>query len=193
VSNETVNMMLELTGVRPLLMHSATLADPLHRITRELASLTRKRDKTAADHEAIARVEWGGGLWLANGRPCIPAEAVDATFVEAARTRKKGKAAVAGFRCSAPAILQYEGPSTIEELWADERYRLRSSVTVNGKSRTIRTRPRFPEWRAMIEAECVTGLLEPDEVVALFEVAGFRIGLGDWRPKYGRFLVRRVP
>jgi hypothetical protein len=36
------------------------------------------------------------------------------------------------------------------------------------------------------------GLIEEDEVLELFKVAGFRIGIGDWRPRYGRFSVRRL-
>jgi hypothetical protein len=37
-----------------------------------------------ADHEAISRTEWFGGLWLDGGEPCLPAEALMATFVGAA-------------------------------------------------------------------------------------------------------------
>jgi hypothetical protein len=192
VKDEIKIVKLELTGTRPMLMHSARLADPLDKITRELAGLTRKRAKTIADYEVIARTEWGGCLWLSNGRPCIPPETVDAVFVKAARTRSRGPAAEAGFCCTGPALLQYDGPTDLEELWADEAFRLRLPVAVNGRNRTIRTRPRFAEWKAVIEAECVTGLIEEDEVLELFEVAGFRIGIGDWRPKYGRFSVRRL-
>jgi hypothetical protein len=190
--NDVVAVKIELTGQRPLLMHSSVLADPLHAVTRELAKLTCKRNKTIADHEAIARVEWGGSLWLSDGKPCLTAEAIEATFVAAAKTRNKGKIATAGFYCNGPSLLQYDGPTTAEELWADVTYRLRSSVTVNGRSRTMRTRPRFPEWKAVVEAEFLTGLLEIDEVLDLFAVAGFRIGIGDWRPKFGRFSVKRL-
>jgi hypothetical protein len=192
VTNHTVKMQIQLNGERPLLMHSSILADPLHPITRELSTLTRKRDKTGADHEMIARAEWGGGMWLAEGRPCIPAEAIEAAFVEAARTRKKGKAATAGFRCNAPALLEYNGPTSLKELWADERFRLRVPVCVNGGSRTIRTRARFPEWKTTLDAEYVPGLIEEDDVIDWFKIAGFRIGTGDWRPKYGRFSVKRL-
>ena len=188
----TKTLQIELRGERPLLMHSSVLADPLHPITRELAGLTGKRDKTVADHEMIARVEWAGGLWLDEGLPCIPSAAIEAAFVDAAKTRKRGKAAKAGFVCNGSAMLEYDGPKSIDELWAEEKFRLRASVRVNGGSRTTRTRPRFAEWRAVFEAECVRGLIEEDEVIELFKIAGFRIGIGDWRPKFGRFSVRRL-
>jgi len=188
----TTNLTIQLTGECPLLMHSSALADPSSAVSTQLAALTRKRDKTVADHEAIARTEWGGGLWLADGRPCIPAEAIEGTLVDAAKTRRRGKAAAAGFICDGPALLEFDGPTSLEELWADEQFRLRTSAKVNGGSRTMRTRPRFPEWKVTFEAECVPGLIEEDEVVELFKIAGFRIGIGDWRPKYGRFSGKRL-
>jgi hypothetical protein len=60
---------VRLTGERPLLMHSSRLADPLDPIKIDLDRLTKKRDKTIADHEQIAKVEWHGGLWLTDSRP----------------------------------------------------------------------------------------------------------------------------
>ncbi len=68
-------------------MHCGRLADPLDPITEDLSRLTSKRMKTEADHEEIGKVEWFGSLWLHDGTPCIPAEALMATFVAAAKTR----------------------------------------------------------------------------------------------------------
>lgn len=80
---------LRITGTKRLVMHCGRLADPLDPITKDLMRLTKKRSKTEADHEEIGRVEWFGGLWLDNGPPCIPAEALMATFVAAAKTRRR--------------------------------------------------------------------------------------------------------
>ena len=54
----------------------------------------------------------------------------------------------------------------------------------------MRTRARFPDWRVDVEAEFESGLLDRTEIVETFRVAGFRIGLGDWRPEFGRFSVQ---
>ena len=90
------NMTLRLIGERPLLMNSSVKVDPLNPINIELGRLTSKRDKTAADHEQIAKAEWHAGLWLLDGKPCIPSDAVESAFSAAARTRRKGKQAKAG-------------------------------------------------------------------------------------------------
>lgn len=122
---------VRLTGERPLLMHSSRLADPLDPVKIDLDRLTKKRDKTIADHEQIAKVEWHGGLWLLDGRPCIPSEAIESAFVAAARTRRKGKQAKAGFACVGSPPLQYDGPRDLASLWDDKAYRLRFAVNVN--------------------------------------------------------------
>jgi len=49
---------------------------------------------------------------------------------------------------------------------------------------------RFPTWSVTIEVEFLPSLLNRNEVVEIFETAGFREGLGDWRPKFGRFSVK---
>src|ERR1700721_601463 len=95
----TVNMTLRLNGERPLLMNSSAKADPLNPIKIELDRLTSKRDKTVADHEQIAKAEWHAGLWLLDCRPSLPSGAIEAAFNAAARTRRKGKQAKAGFCC----------------------------------------------------------------------------------------------
>jgi hypothetical protein len=179
---------LQLVGTRPLIMRSGRLADPLDPVSVDLARITGKRPKTVSDHEEIGRLEWHGGLWLDGARPCLPAEAIEACFLAAARTRRRGKAAAAGFLVENAAILQFEGPDTIEELWLDARFRLRHAVRV-GDARTMRTRPRFPNWRAQVRATFLPSVLNEAEIRDLFAVAGFSVGLGDWRPRFGRFEI----
>jgi hypothetical protein len=135
---------LRLTGTRPLLMHCSRLSDPLDPITKSLARLTAKRPKTESDHIEIGRIEWYGGLWLHKGLPCIPAEALQSAFKSVAKTEKRGQQAAAGILVEAPAIIKYDGPTNIDELWLDGRFSLRVPARV-GRARTIRTRARFPE------------------------------------------------
>ena len=104
---------VRLNGERPLLMHSSRLADPLDPIKIDLERLTRKRDKTLADHEQIAKVEWHGGLWLLDGKPCIPSEAIESAFIAASRTRRKGKQAKAGFSCAVSPLLRQTASGTL--------------------------------------------------------------------------------
>lgn len=183
---ETIKV--RLIGDRPLLMHRGGLADPLDDIAGDLAKITAKRSKTRADHEEIARIEWHGSLWLSESRPCIPAEAVEASFINAARARKKGKQARAGLMVMGPCLLDYDGPRQLDKLWKDPAFRFRHAVRI-GNARTMRTRPRFNAWRADVVATFLPTMLDRAETLEIFKIAGFQEGLGDWRPKYGRFSV----
>ncbi len=178
---------LKLIGVGPVLMHNSRLADPLDALTRKLAAITSKNVKTVVDHERIAELEWHGGLWLADGRPCLPPHCIKAVLVGGAKKRRKGETARAGFRADGPAMLEYDGPTTVADLWADQRFRHREIVRVWG-SLTVRTRPCFNNWSARVTATFLPSMLDRSEVIEFFRIAGPH-GLGDHRPEYGRFLV----
>ena len=182
---------LRLTGAKRLIMHNGQLADPLNPITKELARLTSKRAKTESDHLEISRVEWNGGLWLDAGKPCIPAEALMATFVEAARTRRRAPQAEAGLIVERHAPLRYVGPTGMDELWEDASFRIRVGVNVRG-ARTMRTRPVFDDWSVEFTALYLPTLLDRGEVRELYEIAGFMKGMGDWRPQNGTFQVEVI-
>jgi hypothetical protein len=51
----------------------------------------------------------------------------------------------------------------------------------------MRTRPIFEEWAANVEVMYNPDLVDKAEVIQWMEVAGYEVGLMDWRPKYGRF------
>lgn len=186
-SFETIHV--RLTGVAPLLMRSGRLADPLDPHTREIDRVARKRQKTVADLEILARLEWYGALWLENGRPCVPAEAIEACVVEAAKARRAGKAVKAGFLCPANAMLLYDGPQTLDEAFADQSFHLRVAVQIAGK-RTMRTRPCFHKWSLEFDAHFMPTVLDRRDVSEFIKAAGDRVGLGDWRPRFGRFATQ---
>ena len=124
------------------------------------------------------------------GRPCLPAQCLKRVLVDGAKKRKKGNIASAAFMPDGPALLEYDGPASVSELWADERFRHRKMVRVHS-SRTVRTRPCFPKWSASISATFLTTMLNRVEVVEFFAIAGPH-GLGDHRPEFGRFMVEEL-
>jgi hypothetical protein len=175
-------------SVTPLLMHRGELADPLDHFAQEIAKISGKRNKTLADHAEIARLEWLGSLWLDDGHPCLRSEALEASLTNAAKKIRRGQQAQAGLMCPANAPLIYQGTKDLEALWADPRFQLRVGVRVK-TSRVIRTRPRFQEWACTFALEYDPLLLNENEVRGLVKRAGEEIGIGDWRPKFGRFQV----
>lgn len=180
-----------ITGAAPLLLHNGRLADPLDEHARAMAQVAAKRRKTEADHERLAELEFLGGLYLSGGAPCIPAEMMEAALVKAAAQERRGAKARAGLVVRDDLGLEYDGPREPRALWADARFRLRTQVRV-GPSRVMRTRPMFREWSATLAVDYLPGLLNASDVRGLVALAGEQVGVGDWRPRFGRFWAEEV-
>lgn len=179
---------LKIIGVSPLLMHNGQLADPLNKWSKAIKEISGKRKKVDADLEEMARLEYFGGLYLKNGEPCIPGEVWEATLVSGAKKSKAGQQAKAAILVSEDVPVLYQGPRTPDALWADERFRLRAAAKV-GPSRVMRTRPMFPEWSCDLEVHYLPDLLNGKDIVQFAQAAGVQVGICDWRPRFGRFMV----
>jgi hypothetical protein len=167
-------------------MHSGQLSDPLNSWSQKIAEISGKRRKTEADHAEIARLEFLGGLYLHKGQPCIPGEMLEATLINAAKKMRRGMQAKAGLLCDSMYPLKYEGPRKPEALFKDPRFQLRNPVRVQ-QNKVMRTRPKFDEWEADIEIKFLPTLLNRKEVIEFVKIGGEQVGLGDWRPRFGRY------
>lgn len=175
-------------GSAPLILHNGQLSDPLSKWSKESKKITSKRAKTDADHEAMARIEFMGSLYIYNGAPCIPAENIEAALIDGAKKLRRGVDAKAGLFVMKHAPIVYEGPKEPDALWNNESFRSRVSAKVQ-KNRIMRTRPIFNEWSIVVHCEYEDGLLNRADVLEFANKAGSICGIGDWRPRYGRFSV----
>lgn len=57
----------------------------------------------------------------------------------------------------------------------------------------IRYRAEFPEWRAQLTITFNTSVISAEQIANLLNIAGFGVGVGEWRPErngsFGRFHV----
>lgn len=173
----------------PLLVHNGQLADPTNPIVIDIAKLTSKRKKTLADYKRISELEFKGGLYLKDGKPCLPSELIEATFIGAAAKTKQKQDALSGLQVRESALLQYDGPKDVDKLWGDSNYRLVTRVNIK-KNKITRTRPKFDKWQASFIIEYNDELINESSVIEWAKTAG-GIGFGDWRPKFGRFKVEK--
>lgn len=186
-------LQVKLTGIVPLLMHSSKLVDKNTPIVREMGKITAKGSKkqTDADRDRLAELEFLGGLWLdeTKKKPAIPTLALEACFKEGARAARRGKDAERAMFVDGECVpLKYNGPGNLEKLWENrEQYAFTVPAVVN-KARVMRTRPIFREWSATFECSYDETEMNESSVKEAWIEAGRR-GLGDWRPKFGRFNV----
>jgi hypothetical protein len=92
---------------------------------------------------------------------------------------------VYGTECSDMAALDY--PDSEPDMRKDV-------VSVGrGSNNDVRYRGQFREWGAELVVEFNTSLITAQGVVELLAIAGFGVGIGDWRPQkdgqYGRFEI----
>jgi len=176
-------------GLTPLIMHNGQLADPLNEMARALKKLTDKKKKTDADLLEIRRCEWNGGLYVNNkGAPCLPGEVLEGALQEGARKLTLGKQVKGGIIIEGDWALQYPGPKTVEGLWDSGNYLKLAGVKVK-QNRVIRARPIFPSWECTFDVQWDPSIIKSDDqLVDIVETSGIT-GVGDWRPKFGRFEV----
>lgn len=180
---------IRIRGLTPLIMHNGQLADPLCEATQLLAKLSSKRKKTVEDHKELSKAEWYGSLYVNDdGAPCLPGEVLEAALAEGARKFKLGKVAKGGIIVPSSAPLVFDGPKDADGLWEAGRFLKRAGVRVQ-QARVIRSRPIFPEWSCVFEVHWDPTLVkDEDQLMEIAHAAG-QSGVGDWRPKFGRFEV----
>lgn len=181
------NMKFKITGTSPLLMHNGQTSDPLNEWSKKLKKFTGKRNKTDEDHFEIGRIEFFAGLYTESGKIILPADCIDATLLNAAKRYKLGQRYKSGCYVKTNGVLRFDGDALpVEKLWERGQNALRVAVRV-GTAKTMRTRPMFEDWSTEFVVEYFDDSFDADQVRQVVKAAGELIGIGDWRPRYGRF------
>ena len=181
----------EFHGLSPMIMHSCQCVNPLHPISLEMKKITSKRKKTEEDIIKLSDLEWEAGLyWNKDVGVYVPAENIEATIREAAKSKKLGKHFQKGFMVQDMMVPMDIGENlTKEEMCADARFRDVRPMKVQ-QARVLRTRPRFNMWNITFTAAYDENILNFDDVVNAIEYGGQYVGLCDSRPKYGKFSAK---
>lgn len=182
-------LQFRIRGIAPLIMHNGQLADPLNEWAKALKKVSGKRDKTEDDHLEMSRIEFYGGLYVnAEQRPVIPGPNIESLLVDGSKVRKLGKKFKAAIISDGDWPLEYDGPKTADELWADKRFVDRRGAPVGG-GRIQRTRPIFRQWGLRFSVSYLPSVLNPEQVKEALQAAGQLVGLCDYKPRFGRFEV----
>ena len=184
---------VKIAGKAPLLMHSDRFANPLDPLTKAHKELTSKRKKTDEDHLAIARSEFiGSCYWNKDAGFFIPGQNLDACLIAAAKLQKLGvkfkqgvqviedELTLDGFNSKSPA-----------DLWENLDHVDVRGVKV-GQAKVMRYRPIFRKWSTAATVAFNEEVVSESDVRKALIDAGSLIGLGDYRPRFGRFNVEFV-
>jgi len=179
----------KIVGTTPLIMHRGGMADPLDPFTKAIKAISKKRAKTEADFEQMAKLEFLGGLYTKDGKIIIPRGVFKAALREAGKKFKRGKDIVKGIRIQEDFPLIYPKLDKPEKLWKRKELRFSCPVRVQ-QAKIMRMRPMFPEWSANIEFYFDETIFNQDEVKAIIEECGISCFLMEWRGEFGGFEIQ---
>ena len=123
------------------------------------------------------------------GEICVPGEWVRSSVVNAAKFRQDPrsprKSAMDLYKAAAVPLTELASLGTVHWDYLDER-----RVTVQ-RNAVIRQRPGFnPGWRARFEFQVsLPEYVDAQQFLEVLTLAGRVIGVGDFRPTYGRFQI----
>lgn len=184
---------LTMTGTSPLLCHNGQTADPLNYYSKKLKEVSGKRKKTDADHQQMAKIEWFAGLYLSQKRFILPAHVIESCIISGAKKSKMGVQTKMGLFVTSDAVLSFDGmpdgdieQAVLEQMFDAETFAFTTGVKI-GQKKVMRTRPIFRNWSAVLPLQYDPTVLNRDELQGICLDAGALVGVGDWRPKYGRF------
>ena len=183
---------IRLQGVSPLLCHNGQTADPRNTFAKAMKAVSSKRKKTDADYDEMARLEWLAGLYRIDGDLVIPDYVIESTMIAGAKKSKRGPQAKCGLFFTEHASLVFPGKpdvindETLAEMFMSGDFTHTIGVKV-GMAKVMRTRPMFRNWSISAIAQYDPDVLNLRDVEEIASDAGKLVGIGDWRPKHGRF------
>lgn len=122
-----------------------------------------------------------------NGKLFCPAEHIEGALIKAGADHKfKGRKTYKEFLKSGIYVKPAQIIHKIQNWDIDTR-----SVVLNRKDRIIRHRPRMAEWSVDFTIEIHNDQIVANDLQLILQDAGQYIGIGDYRPKYGRFRVEK--
>lgn len=157
-----------------------------------MKAVSSKRKKTDADYDEMARLEWLAGLYRVDGDIVIPDYVLEAVFINGAKKSKRGPQAKCGLFFTENAPLDFDGkPAVINDKTLGVMFNSGDFTHLSGvrvsQSKVMRTRPIFRHWSCVAAAQYDPDVLNLRDIEEISSDAGKLVGLGDWRPKHGRF------
>jgi len=189
VRSSLLNVEVTLASITPLIMNKPGegLLEQLR--TKEKGSKTAPR--AIPREEAEPKVHLGP-----DGKPALPSEMLYSCLIAAGQhVRLDGRRQISSAKSTMlPAFLTLEDAS-LPIKPAKWEVDMRRGKNPNGGEMVCIVRPRFDEWSFSVGIVIDTKEIAEETIRRLFEIAGRRIGLGDFRPAckgvFGQFRIEK--
>lgn len=187
---------VKIKGIRPIIMHNGDGLNPRSAANIEKQAINSKhtRNVTEADKTRVAELDCFTSLWLdGDDKPAIPQSAIRRCLETAAKKLRDGDKVREGLLVM-QTLFQYDRErygESLEDLVKNTQFT--TGVVLPGRrSRIERTRAKFDTpWECDFVLDADDELVDKSMLERWLDIAGRRIGLGNWRPEksgdYGRF------
>lgn len=163
---------IKIRGTAPLIMHK------FNGEQKQIANRSKKI--------YIPEDEAKEGLYIDKGGIYAPSSWIEGTLINSAKDFKKNKKSLAPYVKAGVLISQDKIRGNLN----DKNYEIDARPVVVQRARIIRYRPLFRDWELEFDAIIIdTEYLDHHLLKELLDYAGKFKGIGDSRPKYGRFEV----
>lgn len=171
---------VEIVGDSPLIVHAWSAKAKKEMLDKQMKKA--KGPKIAKDPE---RDYQDAFYRLPNGKPGFPTIAFKAAAVSAAGRFADGMKMTevrGSFHIEGELVEIHGEPNMREDM-----------VRIGMGTADIRYRPEFKEWRVLLPIRYNADAISLEQIVNLFNMAGFGVGVGEWRPEkdglFGMFHV----
>ena len=186
-------------GQSGLIMHNIFRGlDASHPANIEKTELARKKgsNRTESDDARIRELECLVSLWTTDaGKVGVPERALRAVIENGAKKLRQGPQVREGLIVmdSAFEYDQERYGASEEQLAVSTQFTVPVKIQRNS---ILRTRAKFDEWKCSFTVDTDEELVDEQQLETWLDIAGRRVGLGDWRPEksgsYGRFSVLSI-
>jgi hypothetical protein len=145
----------------------------------------------------MARLEWLAGIYRSADDLVIPDYVIESAMIAGAKKSKRGPQAKCGLFFTQHAPLKFDGKpaevndDTLAGMFDSGDFTHTIGVRV-GMAKVMRTRPIFRNWSCIAMAQYDPDVLNLRDIEEIAADAGKLVGIGDWRPKHGRFLAEVI-
>lgn len=184
----TQDVIVPIKGIQSLICHAFS-----ERNIEMIESKQQKRATGAKPARQPEREAEASLYYTIDGKPGFPAIGFRQAMISACRyvdglpmTIARGAFFVLG---DASGMVPLDVPAV-------DAWQMRKDRVVIGRGTTsIAYRPEFLEWGARLRIRFNPNAISAEQIVNLVEIAGFAVGVGDWRPEksgqFGMFTVDR--
>lgn len=176
-----VNLKYQVNGIIPILFHNI---DSMHN-KKPPGVKAEEWEKSKECFESYLYKNSAGNL-------IIPARVLKAALVTAATKdglKQDGKRST--YKDIIKSMLFVDGDLILDQ--NHDNLSKNSAFVRIGTSRVLRIRPQLVKWSGKVSLIVADSKTLPTEAVdRFFEYAGRMLGIGDYRPEYGRFEVQRL-